>query len=84
MSFVSFHSLCSKQLWLCWLKDRADSELGLIFFLKAKSEASKQDNPNWRDATNGPFNEEYWKAAVKELKALKKMDAWKIVDQTKA
>jgi len=52
------------------------------FFLKAKSEASKQDNPNWREAMNGPFSEEYWKASVKELETLEDMDAWEVVDQT--
>ena len=31
---------------------------------------------------NGPFNEEYWKAAVKELDTLEDMDAWDVVDQT--
>ncbi len=28
------------------------------FFLKAKSEASKEDNPNWHQAMNGPFADE--------------------------
>ena len=28
-------------------------------FLKVKSEASKEDNPNWRQAMNGPFKGEY-------------------------
>jgi hypothetical protein len=27
-------------------------------FLKAKSEASKEDNPSWKQAMNGPFKEE--------------------------
>ncbi len=35
------------------------------FFLKAKSEASKKDNPNWHQVTNGPFADEYWNAAEK-------------------
>ena len=52
------------------------------FFLKAKSEASKQDNPNWFEAMNCPFSEEYWKASVKELKTLEGMDAWEVVDHT--
>ena len=30
-------------------------------FLKAKSAASREDNPNWREATNGPFADDYWK-----------------------
>ena len=36
-------------------------------FFKAKSEASKEDNPNWRQAMNGPFKEEYWNTACKEI-----------------
>ena len=28
-------------------------------FLKAKSEASKEDNPNWWQAMHGPFAEEF-------------------------
>ena len=47
-----------------------------LLFLKAKTEASKQDNPNWRSATNGPFREEYWTAACKEIETLEGMDAW--------
>ena len=34
-------------------------------FLKAKAAASKEDNPNYWEAMNGPFADEYWKAAVK-------------------
>ncbi len=37
------------------------------FFLKAKSEASKEDNPNWHQAMNGPFADEYWEVAEKEI-----------------
>ncbi len=29
------------------------------FFLKAKSDASKEDNPNWHQAMNGPFVDNY-------------------------
>ena len=52
------------------------------FFLKAKSEARKEDNPNWKEAMNGPFSEEFWKAAVKEIETLEGMDAWEVVDRT--
>ena len=52
------------------------------FFLKAKSEASKGDNPNWKQAMNGPFKAEYWEAAVKEVETLEGMDAWDVVDRT--
>ncbi len=36
------------------------------FFLKAKTEASKEDNPDWHQAMNGPFADEYFKAAEKD------------------
>ena len=49
-------------------------------FLKANSEGTKANNPNWRQAMNGPFKEEYWKAALKEIETLEAMDAWKVVD----
>jgi len=51
-------------------------------FLKAKSEASKEDNPSWKQAMSGPFKEEYWKAAVKEIETLESMDVWEVVDRT--
>ena len=50
-------------------------------FLKAKSEASKEDNPSWRQAMNGPFKEEYWEAACKEVETLQSMEAWEVVDK---
>ena len=50
-------------------------------FLKAKSEASKEDNPSWRQAMNGPFKEEYWEAACKEIETLQSMEAWEVVDK---
>ncbi len=49
-------------------------------FLKAKAEASKADNPKWKQAMSGPFSDECWKAAVKECRTLEGMDAWEIVD----
>jgi hypothetical protein len=51
------------------------------FFLKAKAEARKADNPNWKQTMSGPFADEFWKAAVKEYHMLEGMDAWEIVDQ---
>ena len=36
-------------------------------FLKAKAAASLEDNPNWRQAMNGQFADEYWDAAVPSL-----------------
>ncbi len=41
-------------------------------FLKANAEASKADNPNWKQAMSGPFANEFWKAAVKEYRTLEK------------
>jgi hypothetical protein len=50
-------------------------------FLKAKAEAIKADNPDWRQAMSGPFANEFCKAAVKEYHMLEGMDVWEIVDQ---
>ena len=50
-------------------------------FLKAKSEASKEDTPNWRQAMDCPFKEEYWNAACKEIETLESMESWEDVDQ---
>ena len=52
-----------------------------LLFLKAKSEADKSDNPNWRQAMNGPFKGKYWKAACKEMETVESMDAWEVVDR---
>ena len=49
------------------------------FFLAAKTAASKEDNPNWWQAMNGPFAEDYWKAACKEIETLERMHAWDVV-----
>ena len=39
-------------------------------FLKEKAAASLEDNPNWRQAMNGQFADEYWDAAVSEIETL--------------
>ena len=39
-------------------------------YVKAKTEASKSDNLNWKQATYVPFREEFWTAACKELDTL--------------
>lgn len=49
--------------------------------LQAKSAASKEDNPNWFQAMNGPFADEYWKAACKEIETLEGIDAWEVVER---
>lgn len=51
-------------------------------FLKAKAAASKQDNPNWWQAMDIEFTEEFWKAAVTKIETLEAMGAWEIVDKT--
>ena len=53
-----------------------------LLCLEAKIEASKSDNPNQKSAMNGPFREEYWTAASKEIETLESMDAWGIFDWT--
>ena len=40
------------------------------FFLQAKAATSKEDNPNWNQAMNGPFADKYWKAACQEVETL--------------
>ncbi len=50
------------------------------FVPKAKSEASKEDNPNWLQAMNGPFANEYWNAAEQEIITLEGMGAWDVVE----
>ena len=50
-------------------------------FLKAKSAASREENPNWREETSGAFSENYWKAMKFEIASLESMGAWEIVDQ---
>lgn len=51
-------------------------------FLKAKSAASAADNPSWWEAMQGPFADEYWKAACIEVETLERMKAWDVVDRT--
>ena len=45
-------------------------------FLKAKSAASKADNPTWKEAMQGPFAKEYWEACKVKISTLKGMGAW--------
>ena len=42
-------------------------------FLKAETEASTSNNPNWKQAMNSPFREEFWTAAYKEFETLEEM-----------
>ena len=49
-------------------------------FLKAKATTIKVDNNNWRQATNGNFYYEYWKAYCKYIETLELMEALENVD----
>ena len=51
-------------------------------FLKAKSAASNEDNPSWKDVMNGDFKVGLWEAALAEIKTLEDMDSWDAVDRT--
>ena len=54
-------------------------------FLKARAEASKEDNPTWSKAmgAKSDFKDEFWKAAETEIATLEKeMGAWEVVDET--
>ena len=54
-------------------------------FLKARAEASKEDNPTWSKAmgAKSDFKDEFWKAAETEIATLdKEMGAWEVVDET--
>ncbi len=48
------------------------------FFLIAKSETSKEDNPIWHQAMNRTLADVYWKAAEKEIDSLEGMGAWDV------
>ena len=47
-----------------------------------KTKGLDPDNPNWLQAMNGLFSEEYWQAACIEVETLESMDAWSVVDRT--
>jgi len=49
-------------------------------FLKAKAQASSEDNPNWNQAMYGDAAEEYWDACKVEIATLEKMESWEVVD----
>jgi hypothetical protein len=50
--------------------------------LAAKTAATKEDNPTWWQAMNGPYAEEYWKAAQIEIETLERIKAWTVVPRT--
>ena len=49
-------------------------------FLKAHSAASKENNPNWKQATRGKFANEYWKAMELEISTLEALNAWEVLE----
>jgi hypothetical protein len=49
-----------------------------LLFLKAQSAASKEDNPSWKQATQGKFSDEYWKAMEVEIATLEAINAWEV------
>jgi hypothetical protein len=49
-------------------------------FLKAKAAASKEDNPTWKQATQGKFANEYWKDMEVEINNLEAINAWNVVE----
>ena len=49
-------------------------------FLKAKSAVSREDNPNWREAPTGVFDDNYWKEMKVKISNLEYMGAWGVVD----
>ena len=51
-------------------------------FLKAQSEASKEDNPRWKDAMGGDHADDYWKAMKTEIATLESMGAWEVVERS--
>jgi len=47
-------------------------------FLKAQFAASKEDNPNWKQATQGKFADKYWKDMEVEIATLEAINAWEV------
>jgi hypothetical protein len=41
--------------------------------LETKTANTSGDNPNWKQAMNGPFADEYWEAACTEVETLEKI-----------
>ncbi len=49
-------------------------------FLKAHSAARKLDNPSWKEATQGKFADEYWKAMELEIATLEALGAREVLE----
>ncbi len=76
---LQIHHLCCQWLQIQWLFHWNLVTAVHPFFLKAKFEASKEDNPNCHQAMNGLFADEYCKAAKKEVTTLEGMCTWDVV-----
>ncbi len=50
--------------------------------LAAKTAATKDDNPTWWQAMNGPYAKEFWKATQIEIETLKKINVWSVISHT--
>ena len=49
--------------------------------LEANTASNDGDIPNWKQAMNGSFADEYWDAACVEVKTLEKMKSWEVVER---
>ena len=50
-----------------------------IRFFQANSDASREDNKNWRDTMTGLFADNYWKSMKVYISTFESMISWKIV-----
>ncbi len=62
------------------IKDLLVQMLISPLILAAKTAAIKEDNPTrCQEAMNGPYAEEYWKAAQIEIETLERIKSWTVV-----
>ena len=66
VTFIELAGISTNELIYIWVHP---------LYLRAMSVASKEDTPNLGQAMNGPFADEYWKAAVTKIETLEGMDA---------
>ena len=72
----NFHSYISQSL----NQDHDTWEAPHPLLLAAK--ASSEDNPNWHQAMNGPFADQFHEATELEIQTLEKLGAWIKVKRT--
>ena len=48
-------------------------------FLKSTASTSQKYNPNWHQAMNFQFADDYWEAAVTEIETIESMNDWEVV-----